>query len=70
MQERKKYIKNHKNLDSNHPRILQQNQIIIRNNDYYPKYKKIENLEIRIIKLRQTNQPADQCANCKRFNTD
>ena len=70
----KKYIQRNKDLNNNHPRILQSNQVIIQNKDYYLKYMKIENLNRRINKIRQTNQqanqPVNQCANCKRCNKD
>ena len=70
----KMYIKRNKDLNNNHHRILQSNQVIIQNKEYYLKYMKSENLNRRINKIRQTNQqtnqPVNQCANCKRCNKD
>ena len=70
----KQYIKWNKDLNSNHPSILQKNQVILQSKEYFLKYKRILNLKRRIIKIRQSNQPANQpvnqCANCKRCNKD
>ena len=68
------YIKRNKDLNSNHPSILQKNQVILQSKEYFLKYKRILNFERRIIKIRQSNQPANQpvnqFANCKRCNKD
>ena len=67
----KSFIKRNKDLDSNHPTILEKKQIMNQNNHYYKKYGKIDNLQRRINKLRTANQQTiNRCDNCKRCNKD
>jgi len=65
----KTFIRMNKDLDSAHPTILEKKQIILQNNNYFSKYRRIYNLQKRINKLR-TATTTNQCANCKRCNKD
>ena len=60
-----------KNLQDNDPRILINQQRIEQNHDYFKKYQRLSNLQVKINKLKeQERQRIIHCSNCKRCNKD